>query len=88
VATYKRWLTGSVPQLVALACEALAANTGGAEWTEFEPWAEYVGMNTGKNDRGYYASLTTDMAWQAWEMAKHRITCVQPPSHPRYSHPH
>jgi hypothetical protein len=41
-----------------------------SEWTEFEPWAEYVSMDIEKDEQGYYTSITTDMALQAWEMAK------------------
>jgi len=52
------------------------------EWPEFEPWAEYVSMDISKNADGYYNSITTDMAWQAWEMAKHHRVTVNPPANP------
>ena len=50
------------------------------EWPEFEPWAQYVGMNVSKDANGYYTSEATDMAWQAWEMAKNQKMTVGPPA--------
>lgn len=77
LATYKRWLVGEVPRLAELACSTLSARQ--AEWPEFEPWAEYVSMDIRKDSDGYYADGCTDMAHQAWEMAKNQRIPVVPP---------